>query len=129
MGRPDRGLWAQAGRVRLGWALALASAIALLLIAATTASLPRDLSTLVIVAGPGMAWVPLLTLDDRAFEVMATILVSVTVVIIVAQIDTYAAGFSWRPCEFALLAVTLIGLILRAALLRRQIAHEPEGEH
>jgi hypothetical protein len=98
------------GRAVLGWALAIASVLATLIVARTNEALPRALSTLVIVAGPGLAWVPMLEIRDRAFQVLLCLLTSVTAVILVAQVVTYAAGFSWRPVEFSLLAITLIGL-------------------
>lgn len=89
----------------------MASMLAALALATSSAGLARDLATLVIVAGPGMAWTPLLELRDRALEVLVSILFSVTALILVAQLVTYAAGFSWRPCEFLLLAVTILGLL------------------
>lgn len=98
----------------LGWSLALTSVVAVLVIAGSTEFLPRVLSTLVIVAGPGLAWVPLLEVRDKAFELLLCLLVSVASVIVVAQVVTYVAFFSWRPCEFALLGITLLGLLLQS---------------
>jgi hypothetical protein len=107
------------GRTILAWVVASASVLAASLIAATTAPVPRDLSTLVIVVGPGLAWVPMLELDDLAIEALLCLLCSVTAVIIVAQVVTYAAAFSWRPCEFSLLAITLLGLLIQSVVAQR----------
>jgi hypothetical protein len=104
----------------LAWVVALASVLAALFIGATTAPVPRELSTLVIVAGPGLAWVPLLELDDLALEALLCLICSVTAVIIVAQVVTYAVAFSWRPCEFSLLAITLLGLIIQSVIAQRR---------
>jgi hypothetical protein len=101
-------------RMLLGWGVALTSIVATLVVAGTGASLPRILSTLVIVAGPGLAWVPLLGLRDKALALLLCLLVSVAAVIVVAQVVTYVAAFSWRPCEFALLGMTLCGLWLQS---------------
>jgi hypothetical protein len=101
-------------RMLLGWGVALTSIVATLVVAGTGAPLPRILSTLVIVAGPGLAWVPLLGLRDKALELLLCLLVSVAALIVVAQVVTYVAAFSWQPCEFALLGITLCGLSLQS---------------
>jgi hypothetical protein len=96
--------------------LGLISVGATLTVATSTAQLPRELATLVVVAGPGMAWVPLLDLHDLAFEALLCLLCSVTAVILAAQAVTYASAFSWRPVEFSLLAITAAGLSAQALL-------------
>jgi hypothetical protein len=90
----------------------MATALAALAIESSGNGLLRALGALVIVAGPGLAWVPLLGVQDRAVEILLCMLCSVTAVIIVAQAVTYIAFFSWRPCEFALIAITLVGLVV-----------------
>lgn len=91
--------------------LAMATVLAALLVETSNDSLLRALGALVIIAGPGIAWVPLLDVQDRAVEVLLCILCSVSAVILVAQAVTYIAFFSWRPCEFTLIAITLLGLV------------------
>ena len=116
------------GRVRsiMAAVVAMATVFAALAIEGSTAGLPRALGTLVIVAGPGIAWVPLLDVRDRAIEVLLCMLCSVAAVILVAQAVTYAAFFSWRPCEFALIAITLVGLLAQSLSgLRRAGTPEP----
>lgn len=106
----------------LGWILALASVLAVIVIASSDAQLPRILATLVIVFGPGLAWVPMLGLRDRALEVLLILLSSVACLIIVAQVVTYAFSFSWRPCEYSMLGITLIGLVLQYVLAIMSLA-------
>ena len=108
--------------------LAVASMVAIVALARTTAVLPRAVGTLVIVSGPGLAWAPLIQIRDRALEAMVAILISVTAVILIAQAVTYAASFSWRPCEFILVTVTALGLFVQAlvALLASPVAGHQE---
>jgi hypothetical protein len=101
----------------LAWVLALLSVLAVIVIAVSSAALPRIIATLVVVFGPGFAWVPMLNVRDRALEWLLILVTSITAVIIVAQVVTYASGFSWRPCEFSLLGVTLLGLIVQSVLV------------
>jgi hypothetical protein len=111
-------------RGSLSFALGLVSFVAILVIASSTAALPRELATLIIVAGPGMAWVPLLDLRDFAFEALLWLLCSVAAVILVAQVVTYAAGFSWRPVAFSLLGITVAGLAAQALVSLLSTASE-----
>lgn len=108
----------------MGSLVAMTSMLAALALSTSTAGLPRSLGTLVIIAGPGLAWVPLLELPDRALEALVSLLLSVASVILVAQVVTYASGFSWKPCEFLLLAVTIMGLLAQGvvALARAPIS-------
>jgi hypothetical protein len=100
--------------------VAMATVFAALIIAKSNDGLLRALGALVIIAGPGMAWVPLLDVQDRVVKVLLYMLCSVSAVILVAQAVTYIAFFSWRPCEFTLIAITLLGLLTESvsALLR-----------
>lgn len=100
----------------LGAFLGLISIFAILAIDESSARLPRALATLVIVAGPGLAWVPLLRIRDPGLAALLALVVSVSSVILIAQIVTYAAGFSWRPCAFVLLSITVIGLLTQALI-------------
>jgi hypothetical protein len=98
----------------------MATVFAVLVIEASNNGLLRALGAVVIIAGPGVAWVPLLEVQDRAVEVLLCVLCSVSAVILVAQAVTYIAFFSWRPCEFALIGITVAGLLAESisALLR-----------
>jgi hypothetical protein len=111
----------------MGRLVAMASILAVVFIAASTVPILRGLSTVVIVAGPGLAWVPILAVDDPALEALLCLLTSVSAVIIVAQIVTYAAAFSWQPCEFSLLAITLLGLLAQT-MIALQRDREPESQ-
>ena len=108
-------------RFLLGGSVVALSAVSAVVIARSNAPLPRDLSALVVVAGPGLAWVPALRLRDLAVQVLLAVLCSVTAVICVAQLVTYAAAFSWRPCEYGLLGLTALGLAVQilVALARK----------
>jgi hypothetical protein len=74
------------------------------------ASPPRTLAAGVIALGPGCALVPLIGIPDRGAAALAALLVSVSALVVVAQAVTYVAGFSWRPCALAMLALTLGGI-------------------
>ncbi len=99
---------------RVSSVLGLLSIAAILVIDHSVASLPRALATVVIVAGPGLAWIPLLNIRDAAFAALLALVFSVSALVLVAQVVTYAAGFSWRPCAFALLAISTAGLLTQA---------------
>ena len=94
----------------------VANWLALIVIAVSDVAPLRALACLVLVFGTGVALVPLLRLRDPALELTLILLVSIVVLICVAQAVTYIDFFSWRPCEITLFVVTLLGTTTQVAV-------------
>lgn len=106
-----------ASRVRR-WQLASLVALLTLLSGALIFVAPHGVfrfaaASFVVVAAPGLAFVPLLELKDRALNAVLVILLSLAVNVCVAQAVTYIKAFSWRPCAVVVLSVTLIGTMIQ----------------
>ncbi len=95
--------------------LLLVTTLAAFAVFLSASHLIRVIAGVIIVIGPGCAIVPLLRLHDRAVVVLLVLLVSISLLVCVAQTVTYVASFSWRPCAIALLAIT--GAVTVAQLL------------
>jgi hypothetical protein len=74
-------------------------------------------ASFVLVLAPGLAVVPLLGLTDLALNAVLIVLSSFAVNVCVAQAVTYISAFSWRPCAFVVLSVTLVGVIIQLTRL------------
>ncbi|MBV9818807.1 MAG: hypothetical protein JOZ07_10710 [Solirubrobacterales bacterium] len=72
-------------------------------------------ASFIVVAAPGLAFVPILGLKDRELNAVLVIMFSLAVNVCVAQAVTYIKAFSWRPCALAVLSVTLIGVMIQLA--------------
>jgi hypothetical protein len=100
-------------------ALLLATALATFAVFLPASHVIRAIASVIVVIGPGCAIVPLLRLRDRTVAVLLVLLVSVSLLVCVAQTVTYVASFSWRPCAIALLAITGAGVAAQLLLSRR----------
>lgn len=99
--------------------LLLATTLAAFAVFLSASHLVRAIASVIIVISPGCAIVPLLRLRDRAVVVLLVLLVSVSLLVCVAQTVTYVASFSWRPCAIALLAITGAGTAAQLLLSPR----------
>jgi len=102
------------------WQLASLVALLTLLSAALIFLAPHGVfrfaaASFIVVAGPGLAFVPLLGLKDRALNAVLVVLLSFAVNVCVAQAVTYIKAFSWRPCALVVLSLTLIGVMIQLA--------------
>lgn len=70
-------------------------------------------ASFVLVAAPGLAFVPLLRLTDLALNVVLVVLLSFAVNVCVAQAVTYIKAYSWRPCAFIVLGLTMVGAMIQ----------------
>jgi hypothetical protein len=72
-------------------------------------------ASFVLVAAPGLAFVPLLGLTDLALKTVLVVLLSFAVNVCVAQAVTYVKAYSWRPCAFVVLGLTMVGAMIQLA--------------
>ncbi len=99
--------------------LLLVTTLAAFAVFLPTSHAVRAIASVIIVIGPGCAIVPMLGLRDRAVLALLVLLVSVSLLVCVAQTVTYVASFSWRPCAIALLAITGVGTAAQLLLSLR----------
>ena len=103
-------------RLSLPVANLAASWLAVIVIGVSDVEPLRALACVAVVFGTGVALVPLLRITDLALTLTLMLLVSIVALICVAQAVTYIAFFSWRPCELALLAITVLGTTTQISL-------------
>jgi len=122
---PQEGLMIAKREYLCALSVALLTGVAALLIAVAGGGLARSLATVTVFFAPGLAWTPCLRLKDPALIVTVGLLVCISSTICAAQVVTYVASFSWRPCEYVLLSITACGLftqLVTIALARRRTA-------